>query len=670
MPGDRRTGRAFHRGRGHPRSGAFVRPERIEIPTLVQLADSLSAQRKAGDTQSSIVAFLQAVVEPHLKVVTENVSLGGLSVEQTARLRARVVATGPFAESADSAAESTGSAADSAVGSVTSPTADFAKESAPDFTEALAEQEPPQAASQDPTPQEAASALLATQGKSKKKRRGRGVPLSLQPERAPRSADASADALRVYGGGRASIAMRVMVCRHGTRVSSHIPRTELMHHSCVVFDALSWEVISVAPRTFSDHVPRDLPVTDDYIIARAEDGTLCTLYRWENPLEEPEFGSTWCISTGRGYDVSGIQCLFSEKSWAATLLETMQRVKDSAPGSLPQEDRLSIADEYGVRLVEDFRGVERIAMGDSTGSQGLEFCHTISFRNHDLHPLLHDPEDMWCVQSVPLTEGAAEFRSPLPGWEPGNGRLQPCGSVGLLGIKQQVTYSADELADIVRKRGIADPTTDRPLRLSDLRMMMETAKEDAEMVIKVSDSVSAEFGVGVDVRDKLEYGYVLRSRDVSITRENSDIIIETPLLSAVRAFMYHTPRTDEGEEDSATFGRRHTYNAVRAILMPPEKRDSFLALFPQYRELAGRCDEFLRNVSHYVLTRARKDAAAGAPPTGDPSSVHVVGDAVLAAVRRETGGRFDPQAEGAEAMVRGFLYTTSNTVVTMQALRL
>jgi len=628
MYAGRRAGGAPHRG--HGRSRGHAQHDRVDIPTLDQLADALTARRRAGDTQLSIISFLHAAVGPQLKVVTENVGLGGLSAGQQARLVARVVASGP---------------------------------QEPEQPAEQPAEQPPEApeAAEGPTPHEAAASAPQT---SKKKRRGRGVPVPLHA----RPADGGADPLHLYCGGRTSVALRVMVCRHGTRVATHVPRTELVHHSCVVFDALSWEVLSVAPRTFSDHSPRDLTVSDDYVIARAEDGTLCTLYRWDNPLEEPEFGSTLCISTGRGYDVSGIQCLFSDKSWSAVLLETMQRVNDPAPSFLAQEDRASLADVFRARLVRDFRGVERLALGDGRVS-GPRFCHTVSFRNHDLHPLLHDPEDVWSVQSVPLTAEAAEYRSQLPGWEPGSGRLQPCG--GIMGFRPQTTYTLDELETVVRSRGVANPTGDRPLRISDLRMMLETAKEEAELVIKVADSMSEEYGEELKtMRKPFEYGYVLRSRDVTLTRENSDVIIESPLLAAVRAFMYQKPRIEDYEESCTSFGSRHTYNAVRAILMPPEKRDSFLALFPQYRATAERCDEFLRNVSHYVLTRARKDSAAGPAPTGDPSSVHVVGDAVLSAVRRETGGRFDPQAEGADAMVRGFLYTTSNAAVTMQALRL
>lgn len=601
--------------------------------TLVEIASNLRDMRRKGFSQVAIIDQLKEYAGRSFKVVSDYVDLDSLNGEQTASLISRIEETGEQPNDLNSFAKASQAA----------PKPE--KDEFPTLAESMRNKNSYKGKNK--------------KGKNTKKTSARPTPVMLRPKSSSVELKGES-ALMAYVGGKKSVTLRVAMCKAGMRVKTSRVCNEMTMQSCVVFDALSWEVISVAPRSFANSFPKTHAVTNDYVIARADDGTVCTMYLWYNPVEkEADNKATWCISTARGYDVSGIPCLFSSKSWARTIYEVMCRVKCAQNSA----NAPTVAEFLGASLKTDYRSNDRLSFSNEINGTEItknlkpRYCYTIGFRNHDLHPLTNDPESIWSIQSIPLNSLAVAPDGAETTLRP----FQATTAANFPGIDAQTTYTCEDLMALLSEAGYEQPA-DGVLKISDLRKLLSTSMEEAQDAIRKNE-------VG---RNKFNYGYALRSSNVDATMELSDIIIDSPLLEEIRRHMYNQkPKYEDLEELEKSPARRHTYNAIKAILMPPEIREKFMSLFSIYKDLAVKCDNFLSDVIKYAITRAKEDQIGESSAASiERGPVQVVGDAIIAAARREANGLFDPHKSSAEAVLKGHLRSPNNAMVVMRALGL
>lgn len=391
----------------------------------------------------------------------------------------------------------------------------------------------------------------------------------------------------------------------------------------LTLDAITWRVLAVTPRPFTRDLNRrdvdDAIARGCYEIVRTNDGSLGTLYRWTHPRAGP----IWCMATQKAYDIFPLD-------WAATATWA-QALHRLVGGHLACELRTGYLCDSDSRL--DFPDLP----GDS--------CYTVGMRGHAMQPLLADPEAVWFVQSVSTVPGSRyqpEFRAATD---------------ALKGLPPQTVVPAAQLLEDIRAARF--PAAVDHVTVRGLEVVFEASIEAATSAVMQ----------GLNSFEHFHYGYILRSVDIGATGPTcSDVILESPLLQkAVRHMYGQVPRADA---DHVPPKLKYTYNAVRALLSSEKRRGMVLGLFPQYLELDYKVREFLANVEHEILNRARKETLSQPrrpPPTSYVSSMAA---AVLDAIRREHPSFGPFEGDTAVAIVKGFLYDAVNAVLLLKALGL
>ena len=346
----------------------------------------------------------------------------------------------------------------------------------------------------------------------------------------------------------------------------------------LVVDARTWSVLACPPKAFNNRPSANAvnaALTDEaYEVIRVDDGTVVTLYCWDHPTDGP----VWSLASSNGYDVSSLH-------WIGPLTYA------------------AIFHDLAKRLYPEF--VAATGMGLDTHADGTtrltftnldrNYCYTVGFRHHNFHPLKADPERMWQIQSADVSGDM-----PIVVFS-GNGR-------GLPGIPDQVVYSSAEIACAGALPSI------EALRAAGSNALPRAAAYIAQLAAEKPPAEKPPAEKPPAETSELNYGYILRSRDPARTRENSDILIETPLLARIRKIVYE--RAPRSVRDSLTATDRLEYNALRAFLTSTERGD-FLTLYPDWASRFCAYEEFINNIVHLVVHTSRQRAMA--PASREPS---------------------------------------------------
>ncbi len=154
--------------------------------------------------------------------------------------------------------------------------------------------------------------------------------------------------------------------------------------------------------------------------------------------------------------------------------------------------------------------------------------YTIGFRHHNFHPLLKDPECMWNIQNVNTSNGKKEFNDGIPGI-----------------LNQKIITAINSL--------------------DQLKYNTKTSILDAS---RIENPV-------------FNYGYILRSKDISVTKECSNILISSPLLLKIKKNIYDYPVNSL--KQYITHLNRFEYIALKNFFNKSEKND-MIQLYPQLVE--------------------------------------------------------------------------------------
>ena len=366
-----------------------------------------------------------------------------------------------------------------------------------------------------------------------------------------------------------------------------------------VIDARRWRLLAVPPRAFALRPPEKRVNeglagegndnrTGWYEVVEASDGTIVTLYAWEHPRK----GRVWCISSTNGYDVSHLKWM-GRKTYAEILHEVLGRHE-----AFVRETKMALKRDHlcegDVRL--DFEELDPAA------------CYTVGFRHENFHPLTSDPPAVWNVQTTRL---AGACRSSEGRGTPNDQPETLYGHSGLPHVPRQKVFTRAELVELANQSGRKGTGADgAPITLADLNHITRTALQDAKDSTRSGKSQKpqdkrAPFDAeekGQTRRSPFNYGYVLRSRAPSATREVSDVLVESPLLQVVRRLAYGSIPGDARADVDET--NHLEFNLLKAYLNAASREDA-VALFTGARGSFARYEALLKAVRARIIVLHR-----------------------------------------------------------------
>lgn len=154
--------------------------------------------------------------------------------------------------------------------------------------------------------------------------------------------------------------------------------------------------------------------------------------------------------------------------------------------------------------------------------------YTIGFRHHNHHPLKSDPEYMWNIQNVHLHTGKIEFND------------------GIQGLPNQKIITAVNSLD-------------------QLNYLNKSS---------ISEAIRSESPV-------FNYGFILRSKNVSVTKEFSNILMGSSLLKKIKKNIYDYPANSLKQFIDNT--NRFEYITMKNFFNKAE-RNEIIQLYPQLIE--------------------------------------------------------------------------------------
>jgi hypothetical protein len=163
--------------------------------------------------------------------------------------------------------------------------------------------------------------------------------------------------------------------------------------------------------------------------------------------------------------------------------------------------------------------------------------YTVGIRHHDFHPLKVDPEIMWNVQHVDLSTGEINYND------------------GLLGIPNQKILKFD---------------------ISSVQEILELNK--------------------ISIYTDYNYGYILRSKNLDITKKYSSILLNTQLLKNIKQYIYEYP---------SQFIKQYITNSNRLEFIILKNYFShnkeILELFPQFHEKYNLYEKIINETINYII---------------------------------------------------------------------
>lgn len=291
-----------------------------------------------------------------------------------------------------------------------------------------------------------------------------------------------------------------------TRIILRIRKNNNVHplfyyycNGCVI-DTIEWKPLVVPPITFNK---RKNPETIEsfynqglYDVIKVIDGTVVTFYYFRNQ---------WNISSSNSYDVSTFYWI-GNMTYAEVIYDLFTRLYSS------------VAEKYGLEFVDD-----RLDFTQLSKSK----CYTIGFRHHNFHPLKKDPERMWNIQHVNLTNGYVSFND------------------GIKGLPNQPVINAVSSMDqlnFINKTSISEATKENPT---------------------------------------FNYGYILRSKNPSLTKEYSSVILRSSLLKKIKKNIYEYP--DNALKQCIDHTNRFEFISMKNFFNKAE-RNEMSQLYPQLLE--------------------------------------------------------------------------------------
>ena len=344
-----------------------------------------------------------------------------------------------------------------------------------------------------------------------------------------------------------------------------------------------------AIKLVDDHLKNNL-----YEIIKIEDGTIITLYSWMHPQN----GLMWSMASNRGYDVSSFKWM-GKMTYAEIFYDLVDRLYPEFKAHTGMEI-LYISLNGEVKTILTFSNLDPTK------------CYSLGFRHHNFHPLKIDPEKIWQVQYSDLSTKNEVVRVYSGGFFPPE----------ILPVQKVWEYS---------KFTNIDAHTDEPKIVS--YSMIEKKGESSFInaciecgkYIEKSNLFSDEDNEAPSTYIP-QYGFILRSLDISQTGALSNIIIEYPLFINNKKLIYEQFNRDKLINET----NRMKHNAMRAFLNDgrgdifTSYKKKFIALYPEWSPKFYVFEQFISQLTIQIrlniIYQQKKEYAAA------PIEVLTMGD--------------------------------------------
>lgn len=171
----------------------------------------------------------------------------------------------------------------------------------------------------------------------------------------------------------------------------------------------------------------------------------------------------------------------------------------------------------------------------------IQYSYTIGFRHKSFHPIEADPECMWNIQKVNLITKEVFL------------------DTGIHGIPDQ-----------------------RPISVSSVKEMLEFNR------------TALDYACNSNI---FHYGYILKSKDVAITKEKSSILLPSTLLQEVKKTLYEYPKIDK---DVLNHRNRFHFIVIKNYFNVLDKHEIY-RLCPKLQRETLMLSELVNNVIETIL---------------------------------------------------------------------
>ena len=286
-----------------------------------------------------------------------------------------------------------------------------------------------------------------------------------------------------------------------------------------------------------------------YEIIKIEDGTIITLYSWMHPQN----GIMWSMASNRGYDVSSFKWM-GKMTYAEIFYDLVERL-------YPEFKALTGMGILYISLNGEVKTILTFSNLDPTK------CYSLGFRHHNFHPLKIDPEKIWQVQYSDLSTKNEIIQVYSGGFFPPE----------ILPVQEICQYSKFVSTDSTQ--AISYSIIEKKGESSFINACIECGKyiEKSSLFADDDDCMAASSYIP-------QYGFILRSLDISQTGDLSNIIIEYPLFINIKKLIYEHFNKDALINET----NRMKYNAMRAFLNDgrgdifTSYKKKFIALYPEW----------------------------------------------------------------------------------------
>jgi len=303
-----------------------------------------------------------------------------------------------------------------------------------------------------------------------------------------------------------------------------------------------------------------------YEIIKIEDGTIITLYSWIHPIN----GVMWSMASNNGYDVSSYKWM-GKLTYAEIFYDLINRLYPEFK-ELTGMDILYIAHKTEIKTLLTFTNLD------------TKYCYSMGFRHHNFHPMKIDPEKVWQVQYVDLSEknpkiyyGGKFSSTILPiqeVWEY---------SKFFKDSSQNITYST------IEKKGAS----------SFINACIESGKH-------VEDSIYFKQEENIEISNTSLFipqnGFIFRSLNLEKTGELSNFIIEYPLFKINKKLIYMQYTRDKYINEK----NRMVFNAMRAFLndgrgdLYTSAKKKFISLYPEWSSKFYEFEQFINYLEEQI----------------------------------------------------------------------
>lgn len=328
----------------------------------------------------------------------------------------------------------------------------------------------------------------------------------------------------------------------------------LLHYqsNALVIDAENWDVVAHGPLNFNKKL--NIPKIDQFLkekkyeITKINDGTTITLYPWK---------TRWAIASSNAYDISNMVWV-GDKSY-------IQIFKDLVDRLYPE-----FINETGMEIL----GTEGNLFLNFTKLDRTK-SYTIVFRHHDFHPIKEDPEKIWQIQVIDLSN--------------------PYNAVPITEENKLPCFHLQEYVDKTKINSV-----------SELYELTKDSVSDAISGSKPSSGSYAAAAAGSDepVVKKFNYGYILTSIDRATTKENSSIIIQSEFLKKIRSIHYMGWNSEKIKVNKKNI---NDVKIMRALIGSSEIKELFVSIHPESVPKMKEFEEFLDVVVDLTFDKLKND---------------------------------------------------------------